>query len=107
MPPFGFGRRTRALPRNCNVGGGRCPQTLTTPLPPHMNSTASATAQWSPPAAPHSRPHLDEKFNPATVVIFVGALGLGLLYAGYSLFSDVQSAGAAPATTYVPYILLV
>jgi len=71
-----------------------------------MNSTASATAQWSAPSAPPSRPHLDQKFNPVTVVIFVGALAFGLLYAGYSLFTDVQSAGAAPTTTYLPYILL-
>src|SRR6185503_15032374 len=71
-----------------------------------MNSTASATAQWSAPSAPPSRPHLDQKFSPVTVVIFVGALAFGLLYAGYRLFTDVQSAGAAPTTTYLPYILL-
>jgi PiT family inorganic phosphate transporter len=70
-----------------------------------MNSTASATAQWSPiPSS--SRPHLDGTFNPLTLVIFVGALAFGLLFAGYSLFSDVKDAGQAQVTTYLPFILL-
>jgi hypothetical protein len=70
-----------------------------------MNSTASATAQRSPPPA-SSRPHLDGKLNPLTVVLFMGMLAFGLLFTAYSLFNDVKDAGQVPVTTYVPYILL-
>ena len=70
-------------------------------------NTASATADLSrPPAAtPASRPHLDRKISPVTVVVFVGLLAIGLLYTAYSLVGDVREAGAQPST-YVPYILL-
>jgi PiT family inorganic phosphate transporter len=70
-----------------------------------MNITACATAQWSHAPSP-SRPHLDGGFNPLTIAIFLGLLGAGLLFAGYSLFTDVQDAAQAPATTYLPYFLL-
>jgi PiT family inorganic phosphate transporter len=70
-----------------------------------MSNTAHATAQWSP-APPSSRPHLDSTFNPLTLSIFIGLLGAGLLFAGYSLFSDVKDAGQTPATTYLPFVLL-
>jgi inorganic phosphate transporter, PiT family len=71
-----------------------------------MNSTTSATAQWSPPPTPSSRPHLDGKLNSLTVVLFIGMLAFGLLFTAYSLFNDVKDVGQAPATTYLPYILL-
>src|SRR5262245_4795580 len=70
-----------------------------------MNTTSSATAHWSHSPA-SSRPHLDGTFNPVTVVVFIGLLAFGLLFAGYSLFSDVKDTGAAPATTYLPFLLL-
>jgi PiT family inorganic phosphate transporter len=70
-----------------------------------MNTTSSATAHWSHSPA-SSRPQLDGTFNPVTVVVFIGLLAFGLLFAGYSLFSDVKDTGAAPATTYLPFILL-
>jgi len=71
-----------------------------------MPSPASATAQW-PHSPPSSRPHLDGKLNPLTIVIFIGLLGFGLLFAGYSLLHDVKDASQAPVTTYLPFILLI
>ena len=73
---------------------------------PFMPSPASATAQWSHSPA-SSRPHLDGKLNPLTIVVFLGLLGFGLLFAGYSVFSDVNDASQAPVTTYLPFILLI
>ena len=71
-----------------------------------MNS-ASTTADRSlfPETAQSSRPRLDSKISPVTVIVFIGLLAIGLLYTAYSLVGDVQEAGARP-TTYVPYILL-
>ncbi len=71
-----------------------------------MNTTAPVGA------APHGalthgpRPQLDKKPGPVTAIIFIGLLAVGLLFTGYSLVSDVNAASAAPATTWVPYILL-
>ncbi len=70
-----------------------------------MNSTASAAAHWSHPSE-SSRPHLDSRFNPFTVAVFLVLLAAGLFFSAYSLFSDVKDAAPAPATTYVPFILL-
>jgi len=57
------------------------------------------------PASPSSRPHFGSKPSPVTMVIFVGLLAIGLLFTGYSLFTDVSAAGA-PSTTILPFILL-
>jgi inorganic phosphate transporter, PiT family len=72
-----------------------------------MNTTTAPVG-----AAPHGalahgpRPQLDKKPGPVTAIIFIGLLAVGLLFTGYSLVSDVNAASAAPATTWVPYILL-
>src|SRR5690349_14293087 len=68
-----------------------------------MSSTATTAVKLL--HAP-SRPHLDGGFNPVTVMIFIGLLAAGLFFSGYSLFSDVNDAAPAPATTYLPFILL-
>ncbi|MDM0038010.1 inorganic phosphate transporter [Variovorax sp. J22G21] len=52
-----------------------------------------------------SRPALDARPSPVTLVVFVGLLAAGLLYTAWSLVDDVSASGA-PMTTYVPYILL-
>jgi len=70
-----------------------------------MNNTVSATADWSAEAST-LKPHLDGTFSPLTVIVFIALLGSGLLFSGYSLISDVREAGEAPATTYLPFILL-
>jgi inorganic phosphate transporter, PiT family len=57
------------------------------------------------PAAAAIRPNLDHKPGPLTAIIFLGMLGVGLLFAGYSLVKDIDEAGA-PTVTWVPYILL-
>jgi PiT family inorganic phosphate transporter len=70
-----------------------------------MNSTASATAPMAHTAA-ESRPHLDGRFNPMTVIAFIGMLAFGLLFAGYSLIQDVQDTGQISITSYAPFIML-
>src|SRR5579863_9092569 len=52
-----------------------------------------------------ARPRLDYKAGPATTIIFVGLLAAGLLFTGYSLLSDVQTAGV-PTRNIAPFILL-
>ncbi|MFA6262803.1 MAG: inorganic phosphate transporter [Bacteroidia bacterium] len=69
-----------------------------------MNSATSAATGL--PAQTHaSRPRLDHKPGPVTAIVFIGLLAAGLLFAAYSLVSDVNEAGAR-TTTYLPYMLL-
>lgn len=66
-----------------------------------MNSTAGATAQWSR-ATWSARPHLDGGFNPLTITIFLALLDAGLLFAGYSLFTDVKDVRTVGRHRHVP-----
>jgi PiT family inorganic phosphate transporter len=51
-------------------------------------------------APPRSHgPNLDQKFDLRTAAIFVVIMVAGLGYTAWSLFSDVETAGA-PVTTY-------
>src|SRR5450432_2926381 len=70
-----------------------------------MNSTAVAAGAALPTRAAPTRPHLDKKPGPVTLVVFVGLLAVGLLFTAYSLVNDVTEAGTV-ATTWVPYVLL-
>jgi inorganic phosphate transporter, PiT family len=51
------------------------------------------------------KPKLDSKHDPFTIIIFLGLLVCGVLYAAYSLYSDISSAEVR-ATTYLPFLLL-
>src|SRR6516165_10027216 len=51
------------------------------------------------------KPKLDTKHDPFTILIFLGLLVGGVLYAGYSLYSDISRADAQP-TTFYPFLLL-
>ena len=51
------------------------------------------------------KPKLDAKHDPFTIIIFVVLLVGGLLYAAYSLYSDISSA-EVKTTTYLPFLLL-
>ncbi len=66
-----------------------------------MNMNA-ATMQAAPVPA---RPRLDYKVGPATTVIFVGLLTIGLFYTAYSLMTDVSAAGVS-MTSLAPFLLL-
>jgi len=68
-----------------------------------MNTLAAPTAEI--PGSSAHRPKLDARPGPVALITFVGLLAAGLLYTAWSLASDVSAAGA-PATTWVPYILL-
>jgi len=52
-----------------------------------------------------SRPQLDQKTGPVTVIVFLGLLAVGLLFTGRSLMQDIGESGPS-ATTLLPYILL-
>ena len=69
-----------------------------------MDNTLAATAGLPAPART-SRPSFDSKPGPATVVIFVGLLAVGLFFTAFSLYEDIADAGTV-ATTWLPYLLL-
>ncbi|WP_431312723.1 inorganic phosphate transporter [Roseateles agri] len=52
-----------------------------------------------------SRPQLDAKTSPLTAIIFIGLLAIGLLFAGYSITSDITAVGPT-GVTWLPYLLL-
>src|SRR5215813_7936263 len=58
-------------------------------------------------AGPATRrgPELDRGFHPAAAVLFMGIIGVSLLFVAYSIYTDVEATGAR-ITTYVPFILL-
>jgi PiT family inorganic phosphate transporter len=51
------------------------------------------------------KPKLDGPSNPIVLILFFGFLAAGILYMAYSVYVDVDAAGAQ-ATTYLPYLLL-
>ncbi|MFA7306879.1 MAG: inorganic phosphate transporter [Hyphomicrobium sp.] len=51
------------------------------------------------------RPKLDHPANPVTAFVFLGLLAGGLFYTAYSLYQDVEAAGA-PISTLLPFLLL-
>jgi PiT family inorganic phosphate transporter len=53
----------------------------------------------------HGKPKLDQPMNPLAGIIFMGVIGVVLLFVAYSLYSDVDATGTK-VTTLVPYILL-
>jgi inorganic phosphate transporter, PiT family len=57
--------------------------------------------------APHadSKPRLDGKPSPATILVFLGLLAVGLLFTAYSLYNDVSDTGVK-TSTLLPYFLL-
>jgi inorganic phosphate transporter, PiT family len=50
-------------------------------------------------------PDLDRGFHPLSGIIFMGVIGAALLFVAYSIYADVDAAGAT-ATTLLPFILL-
>jgi inorganic phosphate transporter, PiT family len=52
-----------------------------------------------------SGPKLDGGVNPLTLILFLGVLAAGLLFAAYSIYSDIDAAGAK-LSSFLPYILL-
>src|SRR5262245_12625065 len=50
-------------------------------------------------------PDLDRGFHPLSGIIFMGVIAAALLFVAYSIYADVDAAGAR-ATTLLPYILL-
>src|ERR1700751_3002117 len=66
------------------------------------SALASSLDEMHPVAV---KPKLDSKHDPFTIIIFLGLLIGGVLYAGYSLYSDI-SGSEVQVTTYLPFLLL-
>jgi PiT family inorganic phosphate transporter len=50
-------------------------------------------------------PKLDQGINPLTLILFMGVLAAGTLYAAYSVYRDIDAAGAS-VSSILPYLLL-
>ena len=50
-------------------------------------------------------PDLDGGFHPLAGIVFMGVIAAAVLFAAYSIYVDVDAAGAK-VTTYLPYVLL-
>jgi PiT family inorganic phosphate transporter len=57
-------------------------------------------------ASSASRPRLDQKNGPITIIIFLVLLVSGLLFSGFSLVRDISDAGGK-TITWLPFLLLV
>src|SRR3954451_12646710 len=64
-----------------------------------MSAAAGATSEH------HGKPKVGHPMNPLAGIIFMGVIGVVLLFVAYSLYSDVDATGTK-VTTLVPYILL-
>ena len=65
----------------------------------------AATLRAPDHALAAEKPKLDSPSNPVVLILFFGFLAAGILYMAYSVYVDVDAAGA-PATTFLPYLLL-
>src|SRR5262244_1968661 len=65
----------------------------------------AATLHGPDHAVAAEKPKLDSPSNPIVLILFFGFLAAGILYMAYSVYVDVDAAGAQ-ATTYLPYLLL-
>src|SRR5271166_2379153 len=66
---------------------------------------APSPATLTAPPAAGVRPKLDHPVSPLTVILFLGFIGLAVLFVAYSLYVDIDRSGTK-VTTYLPYLLL-
>jgi len=66
---------------------------------------ATMTSELPPVGAAPARPDLDQGMGLAGTLAFGAAILAALVYVGWSIYSDTAHSGA-PATTYLPFILL-
>src|SRR6266702_4687315 len=67
--------------------------------------TLNQTVDPSGRIQPASRPNLDKGFNPLTMIAFFGILAAGLLFVAYSIWVDVDAAGAQ-VKSVLPFLML-
>ena len=71
-----------------------------------MNSTTTAAVASDGSATlAASRPHIDAKTSPVTIIVFLVLLVVGVAFTGMSLTTDVNNAGSL-STSWIPYLLL-
>jgi PiT family inorganic phosphate transporter len=85
------------------MGGGFDPVSPRSLLEPPMADIAASSAAVA--QAVSVRPKLDTGTSPTTWAIFVALLGIGLGFAGYSLFQDITATGT-PTAAWLPFLLL-
>jgi PiT family inorganic phosphate transporter len=66
---------------------------------------SNASVTMPPAAHAEAKPKLDHKMHPATGIIFIGLLAVGVLFTAYSLYADVSETGTQ-TRTILPFILL-
>jgi inorganic phosphate transporter, PiT family len=79
----------------------------------HESATGAITCCGNPMSTTGSisagtavvRPNLDEKQHIAATIAIIGLLVFGLIFAGYSLYSEISHSGPSSVTS-LPYILL-
>ena len=69
-----------------------------------MMNAATAPAAAAAPGRP-GRPDLNRRLGPVFILILLGLLGAGVVFAGYSLVSDMNEAQSG-ATNLLPFLLL-
>ena len=67
-------------------------------------ATPSLTAA-APSSTRETKPQLDKKASPFTLVMFFAVLAMGLLFTAYSLMHDMHELGTT-VTTWTPFLLL-
>ncbi|EPL15063.1 inorganic phosphate transporter [Pseudomonas sp. CF161] len=67
-------------------------------------ATPSLTAA-TPSSTRETKPQLDKKASPFTLVMFFAVLAMGLLFTAYSLMHDMHELGTT-VTTWTPFLLL-
>jgi PiT family inorganic phosphate transporter len=50
-------------------------------------------------------PNLDHGFNPLSLIVFLGVIAAAILFVAYSIYADMDAAGAQ-ITNYLPFMLL-
>jgi PiT family inorganic phosphate transporter len=68
-------------------------------------SDVALKVESSLPASAGPRPDLGEGMRPLTAILFLGVIACCLLYAAFSIYTDVRETGTQ-VTTWVPFLLL-
>src|SRR5262245_37311090 len=99
------GRPSHQVPRFQMIAANSSAKTMAKPaLVPTCNISSTGSSEMMPNAtAPLEI--TNSPSNPIVLILFFGFLAAGILYMAYSVYVDVDASGA-PATTFLPYLLL-
>ena len=66
---------------------------------------APSPSTFAAPPSLAGRPKLDHPVSPLAGILFLGIVGVAVLFVAYSLYVDVETSGTR-VTTYLPYMML-